>query len=167
MLMKILDIMRRHWALTLLSVVIAIWLGNSLFDVWIERSTFACNQPPEGIIRFTLSSGRDDGRLYEWQGKTFHQVGTTPIGKEMVMPYAEESYDNPTIWRTAVQGINRQAGGSGSLLRTLYAISLDRKWFVAALGPEFDLPDRVAFLNPGTSKLLRTVDFHGAINALA
>jgi hypothetical protein len=167
MIVKILGTTRYRWAIVVLSVVIAIWLCNFLRNTWIERTTFDCNQPPAGVIRFTLSSGQNDGRLYEWKGRTFRQIGTTPIGKEMVGPYAKESYYNPTIWGAEVQGINRQAVGAGSFLSTPYAISPDHKWLVAALGPEFNYSDGIAFLSPDTSKIFGTVNFHEAINAMA
>jgi len=157
----------RKLALPLLFTLIAIYLGYRLVSAWIEKSAFDCSQPPEGVIRFTLSSGRNDARLYEWHGKEFHQVGTTPIGKGMVVPYPKESYYNPTYWGADVQGIDRQAGGAESLLSTPYAISPDRKTFVAGLGPEFDFSERIAFLSMDTSKLVGKVDFHEAIDAVA
>jgi hypothetical protein len=149
----------------LLVTLIATYMGYRLVITWIEKTTFDCSQPPEGVIRFTLSAGGDDARLYEWHGTAFHEVGTTPKGQKTVAPYAPGSYYNP--YSVNVPGVYHQADDPGSVLTTPFAISPDAKRLVAGLGPEFNFPERIAFQNLGASQITGTVNFHEAINAVA
>jgi hypothetical protein len=157
----------RKLVLPLLFILISIYLGHRLVNAWIEKNTFECSQPPGGVIRFTISSGRNDARLYEWRGTVFRQVGTTPIGRQLVAPYPEGSYYNPYYWGTEVQGINRKTEDAGSILSTPYAVSPDRQRFVAAVGQEFNYSEIIEFLEIDNSKIFGSVNLHKAINSIA
>jgi hypothetical protein len=157
----------RKLAPPLLFILITIYLGYRLVNAWIEKNTFDCSKPPDGVIRFTLFSGRNDARLYEWRGTVFRQVGTTPIGQQLVAPYPEGSYHNPYYWGAEVQGIDRRTGDAGSILSTPYAVSPDRQKLVAAVGQEFNYSEMMEFLRIDNSKIIASINLQKYINAIA